>query len=247
MHGKQFITKNSLQENSNSLDSKLNMRSKYNLLLTFAVAFVLLFSSVEHASGATVTFEIGGALTEVYGPSGLVVGDLFTGTFSYSLGQTGTNVPLPGAGELTRYAFDSYSLTIQGQTISATGGDIGIYNIPGFDHFKLNGTSAGIVTGSINGIPASQLFLGLTNLTGNAFTNTSLPTALNLADFPDMRRIDLVFQSNRGAVIGEITNLSGVPLPAAIWFFILGLGGLGLLKWKGRSTENSKRLVSFSS
>jgi hypothetical protein len=59
--------------------------------------------------------------------------------------------------------------------------------------------------------------------------DTSLPTALNFGDFPNPRRIDVVFTEGRGAVIGEITNLSVVPVPAASWLFMSGLGGLALL------------------
>jgi len=69
--------------------------------------------------------------------------------------------------------------------------------------------------------------------------DTSLPPSLNLADFSDMRRIDLVFQSNRGAVIGEISVLSAVPLPAAIWLFISGLGGLGLLWGRNKTGKTA--------
>jgi hypothetical protein len=191
------------------------MTIRNTIISISALLSVLLFSSVEQASGSIVTFEVSGVLTEVGGPSGLAVGDPFTGTFSYSLAQTGTNAP--GFTDITRYIFDSYSLTLQGQTISATGGDIGIYNLSGFDHFKLNDTSGGIVTGSINGIPVTQMFLGLTNIAGNAFTSTSLPPSLNLADFPDLRSIEFVFLPDDGLAFGEIKNLSVVPVPAAIW------------------------------
>jgi hypothetical protein len=224
------------------------MTIRNTILSTLTVLSVLLFSNVEHASGSTVTVEIGGVLTEASGANGLAVGDPFTGTFSYSLEQLGTDVPSVQA---TRYVFDSYTLTLQGQTVFSTGGDVTIENNGSFgDNFTLNvdpTTPAAIVTGSINGAVGFELFLFLRALNGVPFMDTSLPPSLNLADFPDMRRIDLVFQSNRGSVIGEITNLSVVPLPAAIWLFILGLGGLSLFIWKGQERENSKRLVSCSS
>ena len=110
------------------------------------------------------------------------------------------------------------------------------------DNFTLNvddTTPAAIVTGSINGAVGFELFLFLRALNGAPFIDTSLPPSLNLADFPDMRRIDLAFQSNRGAVIGEISTLSAVPLPAAIWLFISGSGGLGLLLWGRNKAEQS--------
>lgn len=142
-----------------------------------------------------------------------------------------------------KYVFDSYSLIIQGQTVSSKGGDLTIFNHPPFgDRFHLNAdltTPAAIVTGSINGAPATELFLALVNLNGNPFTNTSLPTALNLADFSDLRRIDVIFQEGSGAVIGEITNLSVVPLPASSWLFISGLVSFALWKGWGKHRKTS--------
>jgi hypothetical protein len=198
------------------------MRGK--ILLPLAVIVVAALSTVEQASGATVMFELGGVLTEVYGPSGLAVGDRFTGRFSYSLDQTGTNVPTP---EITNYVFDSYSLTIQGQTVSAMGGGIQVGNLPGFDYFQLNVDPPGtVVTGSINGFPAGLLFLALNDLTGSAFTDSTLPTTLDLANFTALRRVDVFFPPANGTAFGEITNLSVVPLPGALWLFLSGLGGL---------------------
>jgi hypothetical protein len=200
------------------------MRGKILLPLAVIVVVVAALSTVEQASGATVTFELGGVLTEVYGPSGLAVGDRFTGRFSYSLDQTGTNVPTP---EITNYVFDSYSLTIQGQTVSAMGGGIQVGNLPGFDYFQLNVDPPGtVVTGSINGFPAGLLFLALNDLTGSAFTDSTLPTTLDLANFTALRRVDVFFPPANGTAFGEITNLSVVPLPGALWLFLSGLGGL---------------------
>lgn len=214
-----------------SICTHIFVTAKYAFLLMFAVVFMLLSSIIEPASGSTVTFEFGGELTQVGGPNGLAVGDPFTGTFSYTLEQPGTIVP---AGSSMKYVFDSYSLTIQGQTVSSTGGDITIFNDSFGDRFHLNAdltTPAAIVTGSINGAPATQLFLALVNLNGNPFTNMSLPTTLNLEEFPDLKRIDVIFQEGSGAVIGEMTNLSTVPLPASIWLFISGLVSFAI--WKG--------------
>ena len=198
------------------------MRGK--ILLPLAIIVVVALSTVERASGATVTFELGGVLTEVYGPNGLAVGDRFTGRFSYSLDQTGTNLPTPG---ITNYVFDSYSLTIQGQTVSAMGGGIQVSNLPGFDYFQLNVDPPGtVVTGSINGFPAGNLFLALNDLTGSAFSDSTLPTTLDLANFTALRRVDVSFPPANGTAFGEITNLSVVPLPGALWLFLSGLGGL---------------------
>ena len=197
---------------------------RVRILLPLAVSVVVGLSTVAPVSGAMVTFVLGGGLSEVYGPSGLAVGDRFTGRFSYSLDQTGTNVPTPG---ITNYVFDSYSLTIQGQTVSAMGGGIQVGNLPGLDYFQLNVDPPGtVVTGSINGFPAGLLFLALNDLTGSAFTDSTLPTTLDLANFTAVRRVDAFFPPANGTAFGEITNLSVVPLPGAVWLFLSGLGGL---------------------
>jgi len=215
------------------------MNTTCKALFAYGMACVLLLGTMEPAAGSIVTFEIGGTLTEVSGPSGLVVGDLFSGMFSYSTGQIGMNVP--GSGDITRYLFESYTLTVKGQTVTATGGDIGVYNIPGFDHFKLNDTSAGVVTGSMNGIQVSQLSLALTDLTGNVFTTTSLPTTLDLENFADLRRIDITFSdgtNGNGSAFGGITSLNAVPIPAALWLFGSGLAAMaGLAR---RRTKNGE-------
>jgi hypothetical protein len=201
---------------------------RVRILLPLAVIVVLGLSTVEPVSGAMVTFELGGVLTEVYGPSDLAVGDRFTGRFSYTLDQTGTNVPTPG---ITNYVFDSYSLTIQGQTVSAMGGGIQVGNLPGFDYFQLNVDPPGtVVTGSINGFSAGTLFLALNDLTGSAFTDSTLPTTLDLANFSGLRRVDVFFPPANGTAFGEITNLSVVPLPGAVWLFLSGLGGLAFAR-----------------
>lgn len=197
---------------------------RVRILLPLAVIVVMGLSTVGPVSGAMVTFEVGGVLTEVHGPSGLAVGDRFTGRFSYSLDQTGTNVPTPG---ITNYVFDSYSLTIQGQTVSAMGGGIQVGNLPGFDYFQLNVDPPGtVVTGSINGFPAGLLFFAMNDLTGSALMDSTLPTTLDLASFAALRRVDVFFPPANGTAFGEITNLTVVPLPGAVWLFLSGLGGL---------------------
>ncbi len=159
--------------------------------LTAVVIFVLLSGIVESASVSAVTFNYEGVLTQVGGPNGIAVGDVFTGTFSYTQAQVGT----PAIGGGTQYALDSFSLTILGQTVSATGANAIIYNDnPSLlsDRFHLTAdpsTTGAIVTGSINSAPASELYLALVNLGNLPFINKNLPATLSLADFPDLRRM----------------------------------------------------------
>lgn len=191
------------------------------------------------ASASTVTFGFEGELVQVGGPNGLTLGDPFTGTFAYTLEQSGTSI----SGGGTQYVLDAFSLTLLGQTVSSSGGNVHVYNqpnAPAGDRLHLNidpTTTTATVAGSINGAPAAQLYLALVNLSGSPFVDESLPSTLNIMNFPDLKRVDLIFSPGYGAVIGEITNVSVVPLPAAVWLFIEGLIGLGL--W-GVGTERLK-------
>ncbi len=210
-------------------------------LLACAVAIMPVACAITTASASAITFGFEGELIQVGGPNGLSVGDTFTGSFSYTVEQAGTSVPAVTPGQVSHYAFDSYSLTIQGQTVSSTGGDLSIWNNTSLgDRFHLTAdltTPSALVTGSINGAPATQLFLALAALSGDPFMNMSLPAALNLADFPDLKRVDVIFSPGNGAVIGEITNLSVVPLPSAGWLFIPGLSSFFL--WRMRTERRA--------
>lgn len=193
------------------------------------------------ASASTVTFGFEGELVQVGGPNGLTIGDQFTGTFAYTSEQIGTSVSAGG----TQYVLNAFSLTLLGQTISSSGGNVRVYDQPSSnalagDRLHLNidpTTTTATVAGSINGAPAAELYLALVNLSGSPFVDESLPSTLNIMNFPDLKRVDLIFSPGYGAVIGELTNVSVVPLPAAVWLFIEGLIGLGL--W-GVGTERLK-------
>jgi hypothetical protein len=198
----------------------------------------LLIGIAQGAIAASVTFGFGGRLVQVGGPNGLAVGDGFTGSFSYTLGQTGTDIALVIPGEVTRYALDSYSVTIGGQRATSIGGTISIandnlpfQNYPNvvWDRVDLDpGPDAGgIVSGSINGFPASDFQFSLVNLGGQPFSDTSLPGNLALSDFPALRQMQVMFANGGGAVFGEVTSLELIPEPGA--GALLGLAGVALV------------------
>lgn len=219
------------------------LRSRNSTLLAVVVAFVFSFGIVDRASASVATFGFGGEWAYVGGPSGgVTVGDAFTGTFSYTLGQTGTPLGFLGTG--TQYVLDSFSLTTLGQTVSATGGYVNITNDswPG-DRFDLSPRPAagGIVKGSINGAPASDFLLSLVALNGAPFMDESLPTALNLAAFPDLKRVDVIFLPGNGAVVGQITDVHVVPLPGTVWLFMSGI--CGLVVWRARHKRTTTTCV----
>ena len=209
------------------------------LLLVPAIAMFLFFGVLTKADATPVAFEFEGTLIQVSGPNGLMAGDPFTGMFSYSPGQIGTDVPLVIPGEKTRYALDSFSVTISSQMASSIGGYIDISNdnlpFPAFpdiiwDRVDLDpGPDAGAsISGSINGFHVSDFLLSLVNIGGAPFSDTTLPDSINLLDFPDLRRVDVIFSDGGGAVIGEISQLHPkvVPEPSTLFLVALGLSSL---------------------
>ncbi len=225
---------------------------KTRMLTTLATLIVL--SVVTTASASTVTFGFAGNLFQLNGANGFSVGNTFTGTFSYSLQQQGVNVPLGIPGQETRYVLSGYTLTIQNQTITASGGRIDIGNdqrpfpsSPGivWDNVELSmGTSAGTsLSCSLNGLAVTDLSLGLVSLTGQPFSDTSLPTNLPLQYFNSdvsSAEIGLTFSNNQG-FNGTITSLQVVPEPGVVTFFgISALVAVGRIHFGRRNTTAPK-------
>jgi hypothetical protein len=212
-----------------------------------AIAALSILSFANPADSADVTFGFSGNITQTAGPNGVAVGDSFSGTFSYGLGQTGLNVPLVIPGDTTRYVLDAFSLTVLGQTVNLTTGQLDISNDVQvsptilWDRVDLDvDPNTSVFTGSINGFSATDFLLSLVNIAGAPFSNTALPATLDLADFPDLRRVDLIFANGGGAIIGEIGKLTTVPIPGALWLLLTGLGALGISR---RSDRHGRRAL----
>ena len=172
----------------------------------------------------TAVFHFEGRLVQVSSSNGLAVGDNFSGSFSYLLDQVGEPIELIVPGERSRYALGSYSVTLGGETIASTGGIIDISNdivpygnLPSvvWDRLDLDpGPDAGaVVSGSLNGCPASDLLFSLVNTSGQPFSDTSLPADLVLRDFPASPQMQVIFANGGGGIIGDITALQLVPEP----------------------------------
>ena len=190
----------------------------------FVIAASVLICIAQDAVGTTVTFGFGGTLSQVSAPNGLTVGDGFTGSFSYTLEQSGTVIPLIIAGQRTRYALDGYQVSVGGQTVTSTGGlcDISNDTVPWptspniiQDILSLDpgADAGGSVSGSVNGFPVLDLGFRLISVNGQPFSDTSLPTDLALNDFPGSHQMEIIFGSGGGAIIGDLASLQLVPEP----------------------------------
>ena len=135
------------------------------------------------------TFEV--ALSD--GTNTIPAGTPFSGIFSYSFPQQGPACLPPACVQTSaEYTFNSFSITVAGQTVSAIGPhSLTLYNNDPIEGDSLmTGTNRGAnnpaSSGSIDGITPNWIALTLEdafNPTATAFSNLNLPRKLKLADF----------------------------------------------------------------
>lgn len=194
-----------------------------NIIKKTALGLIILaFSSASY--GETVSFKYEATITQSWGASGLAVGDLVSGDFTYVLNQTGHQVNLIVPGSTTRYVNGVFTANAQDQKIRSTGGQVEVKNdVEPFgtvvwDGIIINVSDryGSIKTGDINGYKVMDLQILLTSLVGQPFTSTALPAELDLANYPSSRRFLMTFEGNGGGVIGELTLLEPCTLNANI-------------------------------
>ncbi|MFW2373781.1 MAG: hypothetical protein ACN4GM_11720 [Gammaproteobacteria bacterium] len=165
--------------------------------------------------GETVSFKYDASIIQSWGANGLAVGDTVTGDFTYVLGQTGHNVSLIVPGSMTRYVNGVFTAKAHNQEVRSTGGQVEVKNdVEAFGTVVWDGITVNvsdrygsIKTGNINGYRLMDLQILLTNLIGQPFTSTALPSELDLLNYPSSRRFLMTFEGNGGGVIGELTLL----------------------------------------
>jgi hypothetical protein len=205
-------------------------------LPAIALSSFLLVAGPSEASLVSFSFsgsigEVGGLLFPTVG-SGPMSGDI---TF-----DTSTAPVVPGTG-IYLNSVTGLNLNINGRMFSYTSGANGmlILNSPslgGIDSLTAFSTVAG---GAINGVSPASFQLSLSDPSGNAFGNLSLPTTPpSLSSFArNQWRLD--FGGTGNYVIGSLAHLTAVPLPAAVLLFgaglisLVGLGAGGLRNLRG--------------
>jgi hypothetical protein len=137
-----------------------------------------------------ITFNFGGVY-ESNVPDSLALfptGTPFSGTLTYDSAQTGV-LTFSGGGSWTQteFTFDSLTLTIEGQTITAGPDHLVVdndvdYGVPGakLDAFA---TAVSPISGKLNGVDVYYLSFGLYDLSGTVFSGPELPTNLDLTSF----------------------------------------------------------------
>ena len=215
------------------------------------------FSGISHAS--LINYNFSGKIVNpiTVGPNTVAAGTPFTGSFSYSAPQTG-NISSFYSGTQSVFAFTSLSLTINGQTVTESPGNLGLYNnvtpphgvpvgdslytfVPGIPNNSPNAS-----TGSINGITPNYIYLGFVDGRGNAFGSSSLPTNLNLSAFNSaFLGINYgPFGAGNTTSIHFLSSLTSVPLPSAVWLF--GSSLISLLGIKSSRKNPNYRIMRLT-
>jgi hypothetical protein len=174
----------------------------------------------------------------------------FTGTFTYNASASGVTTSYNGGTETVfSNAYGSLTLTIGGSKVSETvPGAIALFNnvttpgaVPAGDSFltfdPLNGAGPNASTGEFlsYGLTPDTIYLSLVDTTGNAFSGTSLPSTLNLAEFNSaVVGIDYGPEgAGNTSVISNLSTLKSVPDQSyTAWLMLCALGALLGMKWK---------------
>jgi hypothetical protein len=221
----------------------------YKILVTTMLFLNLL--GIAHTE--TIIYYFSGELDEPFGS--LTEGTLFSGSFSYEDSQPLNTPNKPYRGD---YSFTSVSLTINGLTLTNNG--TGYREFFVFDHgvpgsypprYWDGGGTTGYPTdsfhlytsfsGTFGGLTIEAIWLVLTDLSGNVFTDPSLPGGnLVINDFTigNGTFLNLIEQYSPEQVYGpanvrgELSYFSATPvatpIPEPTTFLLFGFGLLGI-------------------
>ncbi len=185
---------------------------------------------------AEITYNFSGNVTNVgsfLSPPAVPSPQFTTGSTMTGTMTIDTADGNPGSSTFGSYSIQSLSVTIGGYT--ATVGPTGTVNIrngvPGNDRFEVAAPSQ---PGNLAGGPINFLLprLFTINLRGpnNIFGSDELPSTVpSLSSFTGANQFRLQFGPTNGAnarVVGQLTELTAVPLPTSVILFGLGLVAL---------------------
>ncbi|MDH3947719.1 MAG: hypothetical protein OEU74_02050 [Gammaproteobacteria bacterium] len=226
-------------------------RTNRNKQLTSLLCISALLLS-NGAGAAMVNISFSGDITSISDPSSELASNgfdtsvtSFTGLISYDSTLaplfTSTIVTPNGNGLQTLYGPTTAFVTIDGFDFSvsdllivrdfAPGTNTDPSSFSGADMLFKSTAGSPSVSNCIGAFSTCGLNIALADTTGTEFSNTSLPTNVDLADF-DIHYIQVNASNASGLLYeinGNITSLAvtAVPLPPALWLF--GTGMLGLI------------------
>lgn len=229
--------------------------NKSGLLKLSLGLLLILCSSPLHAE--TITYGYTGILNSAItvGTNTIPDGSPFSGQLSYDVLQAGVVTPFYG-GTQSVFAFNSLTLTIDGQTVAEGPGNLGLYNdvnpptgVPVGDSLYTfvpgnSGNSPGPSSGSIDGVTPNYIYLGFVDPSGQAFGGSGLPQSLTLSEFSQtFVGIDYgPLGAGNTDTIFSLSSLNTVstPEPPTVTIVAIGLFTLAMAMLR------TKRLRSYS-
>lgn len=220
---------------------RFNVRVGLGIILWGLLSGGLLANPAE-ADLVAFTFNFTGAVSHV--DTGLFptfnTSQTLTGSYTFNSLTPDSNP----SSNIGRYNGTIQALTVNLGSYTATLGNSGsnfieIRNLPSSDGYEVRAPLTGPL---VNGFSPLRFQIELIDPSASVFSNDLLPTTPPDLSSIATSRFRLIFEDGNGnaRVLGSLTSLTAVPLPAAVILFgagLIALVGLGAGSWRQRKNS----------